>query len=157
MASVVLAGTVESEIMISGSALAHIYDNVKAKTAGTSPSVGSAKRGPLGLHRTRSARIQIRYPIPCEFIHFPLGSCAVGGRRDNPEDPPETSRCLQSDRFSRGPRCCLRSPRFTRALSRAPPRRRRLLPLLGSGGKRRRRASCTHRVPAQFLDTRSQS
>ncbi len=32
-----LAGTVESEIMISRSALAHIYGNVKAKTAGTSP------------------------------------------------------------------------------------------------------------------------
>ena len=122
-----LAGTVESEIMISRSALAHIYDNVKAKTAGTSPSVGSAKRGPLGLHRARSARIQIRHSISCELIRFPLGSCAIGGRRDNPEDPPETSRCLQPDRCRRGPRCGLRSPRHTgRGLS---PERRR-----GGGG-----------------------
>jgi hypothetical protein len=122
-----LAGIVESEIMISRSALAHIYDNVKAKTAGTSPSVGSAKRGPLGLHRARSARIQIRHSISCELIRFPLGSCAIGGRRDNPEDPPGTSRCLQPDRCSRGPRCGLRSPRHIgRGLS---PERRR-----GGGG-----------------------
>ncbi len=53
-----LAETVESEIMISRSVLAHIYDNVKAKTAGTSPSVGSAKRGPLGLHCACSASFQ---------------------------------------------------------------------------------------------------
>jgi hypothetical protein len=50
-----LAGTVESETMISRSALSHIYDNVKAKTAGTSPSVGSAKRDQLGLHRAALA------------------------------------------------------------------------------------------------------
>ncbi len=34
----------------------------------TSSSVGSAKRGPLGLHRARSAHIQIRYSISCELI-----------------------------------------------------------------------------------------
>jgi hypothetical protein len=61
--------------------------NVKAKTTTGSPSVGSAKRGPLGLHRARSARFQIRH---FELIRFPLGSCAIGGRRDNPEDPPAT-------------------------------------------------------------------
>jgi hypothetical protein len=98
-----LAGTVESETIISRSAVAHIYDNVRAKTAGTSQLVGSAKRGPLGLHRTRSARIQIRYPIFCEFIRFPPGSCAVGGRQDNSEDSQETSRCLQPDQCSCGP------------------------------------------------------
>ena len=120
-----LAGIVESETMLSRSTLAHIYDNVKAKA--TSPSVGSAKRGPLGLHRARSARIQIRHSISCELIRFPLGSCAIGGRRDNPEDPPETSWCLQPDRCRRGPRCGLRSPRHTgRGLS---PERRR-----GGGG-----------------------
>jgi hypothetical protein len=54
-------GTEESETMISRSALAHIYDNVKAKTAGGSPSVGSTKRSPLGLQSTRSSRIQTRY------------------------------------------------------------------------------------------------
>jgi hypothetical protein len=118
-----LAGIVESETMLSRSTLAHIYDNVKSKTAGTSPSVGSTKRGPLGLHRARRARIQIRHSISCKLIRFPLGSCAVGGRRDNPEDPPETSRCLQPDQCSRGPRCCLSSPRHIgRGLS---PNRRR--------------------------------
>ncbi len=76
--------------MLSRSALVHIYDNVKSKTAGISPSVRSAKIGPLGLHRARSARIQIRYSISCELIRFPLCSCAVGGRQDNPEDPQET-------------------------------------------------------------------
>ena len=74
-----LAGIVESEIMISRSALAHIY-MIMSKTAGTSPSVGSAKRGPLGLHRARSARIQIRHSISCELIRFPLGSW---GKRDS--------------------------------------------------------------------------
>ena len=53
-----LAGIVESENMLSRSTLAHIYDGVKAKTARASPSIGSAKRGPLSLHRARSARIQ---------------------------------------------------------------------------------------------------
>jgi hypothetical protein len=127
-----LAGTEESETMISRSALTHAYDNVKAKAAGTSPSVGSAKTSkpqPIQrfLTRARSARFQIRYPISCELIRFPLGSCAVGGRRDNPEDPPDTSQCLKPDRCSRGPRCGLRSPRHIgRGLS---PERRR-----GGGG-----------------------
>ena len=49
---------VESETMLSRSALAHIYDNVKAKTPGKSQSIGSAKRGPLVLHRARNARIR---------------------------------------------------------------------------------------------------
>jgi hypothetical protein len=79
------------------------------------------------------------------LLTFPLRlcSCAIGGRRDNPEDPPETSRCLQQDLCCRGPL----------SLSRALPRRRRWLSLLSSGGKRRRRASCTHRVPAQSRGT----
>jgi hypothetical protein len=98
------AGIVESEVMLSRSALAHIYDNVKAKTAGTSPSIGPAKRGPLGMHRTRSARIQIKYSFPCDLIRFNLCSCAVGGRRDHPKDTTEAARCLQPDRCGgRGP------------------------------------------------------
>ena len=47
-----LLGIVESETMLSRSALAHIFDNVKAKTTGASPSVGSAKRG-LAQQRSR--------------------------------------------------------------------------------------------------------
>jgi len=104
-----LAGIVESETMLSRSTLAHIYDNVKAKT--TSPSVGSAKRGPLGLHRARSARIQIRHSISCELIRFPLGSCAVGGRGDDFEAPEKSPQRLQRHR-RHGPRCDSRcSPR----------------------------------------------
>ena len=37
-------GIVESETMPTRSTLAHIYGDVKAKTLGTSPSIGSAKR-----------------------------------------------------------------------------------------------------------------
>ena len=48
-------GTVDSEIMLSRSALAHIYDNVNT---GTSPSIGFAKRGLSVLLRTRNTRIQ---------------------------------------------------------------------------------------------------
>ena len=47
--------------MLSRSALAHIYDKAKAKT--TSPSIGSAKRGPLVLHRARNARIRFKPQI----------------------------------------------------------------------------------------------
>jgi hypothetical protein len=57
--------------MLSRSTLAHIYDNVKVKTARTSPLVGSAKRGLLGLHHARSACIQIRHSMSCELIRFP--------------------------------------------------------------------------------------
>ena len=44
-----------SEIMLSRSALAHIYDNVNT---GTSPSIAFAKRGLSVLLRTRITRIQ---------------------------------------------------------------------------------------------------
>ncbi len=50
---VFLDGIVESETMLSRSALAHIDDKAKANTLGTSPSIGSAKRGPLVLHRAQ--------------------------------------------------------------------------------------------------------
>ena len=56
----VLDGIMESETMLSRSALAHIYDNVKAMTPGKSPSIGSAKRGPLVLHRARNAHIRFK-------------------------------------------------------------------------------------------------
>ena len=56
-----LDGIVESETMLSRSALAHIYDKAKAKT--TSPSIGSAKRGPLVLHRARNAHIRFKQQV----------------------------------------------------------------------------------------------
>ncbi len=52
-----LDGIVESEAMLSRSALAHIYEKAKAKTLRTTASIGSAKRGPLVLHRARKAHI----------------------------------------------------------------------------------------------------
>ena len=48
--------------------------------------------------------------ISCGLISYPLCSCAVGGRRDNPKAPEESPRCLQR-RPSRGPRCGRSSPR----------------------------------------------
>ena len=44
--------------------------------------IGSAKRGAL-----RGAHIQFKYAISCGLISFPRCSCAVRGRRDNPEAP----------------------------------------------------------------------
>ncbi len=141
--------------MLSMSALAHILDNVQAKTAGTSPSIGSAKRGPLGLHRARSARIQIRYSISCEFNPFPPLQLR-GGR------PTRQSRRSSGDFSvpSTGPMQSLSPmlppqspPYWQRAFSRAPLRRRRWLSLLSSDGKRGRRARYTHRVPAQERGT----
>ena len=58
-----LDGMVESDAIFSMSTLAHIHDNVKVKTLGTSPSIGSAKRGPLVLHRARNARIRFKQQI----------------------------------------------------------------------------------------------
>ncbi len=81
-----LNGIVESEIMLSRSALAHICDNVKAKTTGTSPSIGSAKRGPLVLHRARNARIRFKLQIHF-FFPLQLRGLTVGGRRDKTEAP----------------------------------------------------------------------
>jgi hypothetical protein len=54
-----LDGILESETMLSRSALARIYYNVKAKTTLTSPSIRS-KRSLLVLHRARNARIQFK-------------------------------------------------------------------------------------------------
>jgi hypothetical protein len=50
-------GVVESETMLSRSALAHIYENLKPKPKTTVTS-GSAKRGPLFFRRPRNAFIQ---------------------------------------------------------------------------------------------------
>ena len=61
-----LVGIVESETMLSRSALAHIFDNVKAKA---SPSIGSAKRGLLIVHRRN--HFKVRYCIiSCDLILF---------------------------------------------------------------------------------------
>ena len=81
-----LVGTVESETMLSRSVLAHIFDNVKARA---SPSIRSAKRGLLFLHRNARSHFKFRYCIIlCELISFSLCICAAaaaaGGRRDNP-------------------------------------------------------------------------
>jgi hypothetical protein len=118
---------------------------------------GSAKRGLCALNCACSVRFSCNRNNVLSFglVPFPLGSCAVGGRRDNLEDRPETSQCLQPDRCrSRFPmRPPQSSPYWQRALSRAQARRWRWLSLLSSGGKRRRRASCTHRVPAQARGT----
>jgi hypothetical protein len=53
--------------------------------------IGSAKRGPLSLHRARSARIQILFS--CELIDFPLCSCAVGDRAGVRACPPRARAC----------------------------------------------------------------
>ncbi len=66
--------TMESETMLSRSALAHIYDKAKANTLGTSPTIGSAKIGPLVLHRARNARIRIKPQI--DFF-CPLQLCGL--------------------------------------------------------------------------------
>ncbi len=58
-----LDGIVESDTIVSRSTLAHIYDNVKAKPSGTTPSIGPAKRGPLVLHRARNALIRFKPQI----------------------------------------------------------------------------------------------
>ena len=50
-------GVVESETMLSRSALAHIYKNLKPKTTVTS---GSTKRGLLFFRRARNAPIQFK-------------------------------------------------------------------------------------------------
>ena len=100
-----LVGIVESETMLSRSALAHIFDNVKAKA---SPSIGSAKRGLLIVHRRN--HFKVRYCIiSCELISFPICSCAAaaaaGGRRVNHQSPEKKSpRCLHRHR-RRGPGC----------------------------------------------------
>jgi hypothetical protein len=49
--------------------------------------------------------------ISCGLISFPLCSCAVGGRRVEPQVLEKSPRCLQQRRPSRGPRCGRRSPR----------------------------------------------
>ena len=46
--------------MLSRSALAQTYGNIKAKTSKISPSIGSAKRGLPFLHRARNARIHFK-------------------------------------------------------------------------------------------------
>jgi hypothetical protein len=45
------------------STLAHIYDDVKAKTFGISPSIGSAKKSPLVSHLARNAKIRFNPQI----------------------------------------------------------------------------------------------
>ncbi len=120
-----LEGLVKNMDIPTRNILAHLY--VHAKTPATEQKMGSAnlKRGLLEPRAQSSHSQQILFS--CELIDFPRCSCAVGGRRDNPKDPPETARCLQPDRCSRGPRCGLRSPRHIgRGLS---PKRRR-----GGGG-----------------------
>ena len=66
---VFLDGIVESETMLSRSALAHIYEKAKAKTLGTTAPIGSAKRGPLVLHRARNETIRYKQQI---HIFYPL-------------------------------------------------------------------------------------
>ena len=71
--------------MLSRSTLAHIYDKVKAKT--TSSSIGSAKRGPLVLHRARNARIRFK-----QHIDFPFPAAAARSAAD--ETIPKRQRSL---------------------------------------------------------------
>jgi hypothetical protein len=103
-----LVGTVESETMLSRSALAHIFDNVKARA---SPSIRSAKRGLLFLHRNARSHFKFKCCIiSCGLISFSLCSCAVGGRRVDPQAPEKSTECLQQRRPSSGHRCARRSP-----------------------------------------------
>jgi hypothetical protein len=134
-----LAGTVESETMLSRRALEHIYDNVKARTA----SIGSVKRGPLGLHCARRARIQIRYSISCELIRFILCSCTVGGRRDNPEDPWRLLGAFNRTNAVAVPDAAS-SDILAEGILPSAAEAAAWLSLLSSDGKRRRRASYMH-------------
>ena len=70
--------------------------------------IESAKRGAL-----RGARIQFNSVISCGLISFPRCSCAVGGRRDNPEEPAASRPRLQRRRCP-GLRCDRCSPRDRR-------------------------------------------
>lgn len=71
-----LVGTVESETMLSRSALAHIFDNVKARA---SPSIRSAKRGLLVLH-SNVRNHHFRYSIFFVWIDF-FSPLQLRGRR----------------------------------------------------------------------------
>ena len=108
-----LDGIVESDTIVSRSTLAHIYDNVKAKPSGTTPSIGSAKRGPLVLHRARNAHIRFKQQI--DFF-CPLQLRGQRPTRQSRSDsglssPPSTAqmprspvRPLRSDREVASPR-----------------------------------------------------
>ena len=119
-----LDGTVESETMLSRSALAHMYDNVKAKTNGTSPSIGSAKRGPLVLHRARNVRIRFKPRIDSFYPLQLRGRRTRHPRSAGVSWPPSTA-----------PKSPMR-PLPQQSLSLMPPRRR--LSLLRTNIKRRR-------------------
>ena len=71
-----LVGTVESETMLSRSALAHIFDKVKARA---SPSIRSAKRGLLVLH-SNARNHHFRYSIFFVWIDF-FSPLQLRGRR----------------------------------------------------------------------------
>jgi hypothetical protein len=126
--------------MLSRSTLAYIYDNVKAKTAGTSPSIGSAKRGPLGLHRARSARIQIKSSNKSVFP-------SVAARSEADETIPKIPRRLLGA--------------FNRTDAVGVPDAASAVPailaegILPSAAEAVAGASYTHRVPAQERGTAS--
>jgi hypothetical protein len=83
-------GIVESETILSRSTLAHIYDKIKAKT--TSPSIGSAKRGPLVLHRARNARIRFKPQIDFLLLLKLRGRRARYPRSAGVSCPPSTTK-----------------------------------------------------------------
>jgi hypothetical protein len=58
-----LNGLVQSETMLSRSALAHVYDNLKPKTTGTSLSIESTKRGPLVFRHACNTHVQLKKMI----------------------------------------------------------------------------------------------
>ena len=134
-------GIVESETMLSRSALAHIYDNVKAKTR-TSPTIRFAKRGLSVLLRARNTSIRFKPWI--EFF-YPFCSCAVGVRGDDSEAPEKYSHRLQRHRQPpQSPRSRYQPKELHRMMPRGP-----LLSLRISNGIRRRCEQRTNRIPVQ--------
>jgi hypothetical protein len=79
-------GLVQSETMLSRSALAHVYDNLKPKTTGTSLSIESTKRGPLVFRHACNTRFQLKKLI----YFFCPQQLAARGRR--PTSQPRSAR-----------------------------------------------------------------
>jgi hypothetical protein len=106
-----LDGIVKNEMVPSMRTLAHIYDSAKPGSPITGCALNANTHAPLQRQQLESIKTKIISWYLALLAKFSPQALQLRYRRParQSEDPRETSRCLQPDRCSRGPPCCLRS------------------------------------------------